>query len=786
MRVRFLASLVLAGAGAATIFAAFPGTDVFLPMVGRSPGVPPSQWYTTVWVYNPNPSAVDVRFHLLERNKVNTSPVTFDDVLQPGETKKYENAVQTVFGKAVWGAIRITSEAKVVVNERFYDHPTGADAADTKGQYFAGVPKELAIGAGQTTQLLGAYQTLPADDSDFRYNFGFVETIGSSARIRATVFDPLGAELAAKEYTIGAWSQLQYAFRDHFPDVDTENARMRVQVISGAGRVIAYGTGIANGSQDPTTFEMASVLPSASAAVEHDGTLTGDGTAGSPLGLADAAVTLEKIATTNAPVAVPVAAMEANGAATMVLATDGSTLSWQAPGGVSGLAVGGVTFGSAAGGLAQDAASLYWDDAANALGIGTATPSQQLELTGNLKLPATTDGGGQIVLGASRFLHGAGSDNTFVGAGAGRTSLPDSARNVGVGDETLASLIDGDDNTGVGYGALAFDAGGSWNTAVGSQALSKNTSGYQNTAMGKGALSRNATGSYNTAVGYVALETSTASYSNTAVGYRALANSTGSHNSALGFNVLSNNTSGSNNCAFGEDALLASTTGQQNVAIGLDAMEETEDGSYNTALGTDALSSLLSGSYNVALGFNAGNGITGGDNNIFIGSPAGAAGESDTIRIGDDQTAAYLAGASGATSAGGVPLLVGADGKLGTASSSRRYKEAITDIADEAELLMRLRPVAFYYRPERDPERVRQYGLIAEEVAEVAPGLVVRSPEGEPEAVRYQLVGALLLAEVQRQRRLLNAQAGVIEALAARIGALERTQPSLVVAGVHP
>jgi len=777
VRVRSLAALASWLAGAATVFAAFPATDVFLPMVGRSPGVPPSQWYTTVWVFNPNPSAVDVRFHLLERNKTNTSPVTFDDVLQPGETRKYENAVQTLFGRTAWGAIRVTSAAKVVVNERFYDHPAGAGDKETTGQSFAGVPRELAIGAGQTTQLLGAYQTLPAADSDFRYNFGFVETTGSSARLRVTVLDQLGGELAAREYTIGAYSQLQYAFRDHFPDVESENARLRVQVVSGVGRVIAYGTGIANGSQDPTTFEMASVLPSLSGVVEHDATLTGDGTAGSPLGLADAAVTLEKIAAAAAPAVPPAAAMEAAAAATRVLATDGSTLSWQEAASLGGLAPGGVTFGSPGGALAQDAAGLFWNDATNALGIGTTTPTQQLELTGNLQLPATTDSGGQLLLGTGRFLHGAGSDNTFVGLDSGRTSLPDAAHNVGVGDETLASLTDGDDNTAVGSAAMVFDTTGSANTAVGSMALLKNTSGFSNTAVGYVALSDNTTGPYNTAVGFMALDANTTGGSNTAVGYRALATNTGAHNSALGFNALSHNTAGGYNSAFGEDALLANTTGAQNVAIGLDAMEEMTAGSYNTALGTDALSSLFSGDFNVALGFNAGYGITGGDNNIYIGAPAGAAEESNTIRIGDEQTAAYLAGASGATSAGGVPLLVGADGKLGTASSSRRAKEEITDVAEEAEVLMRLRPVAFYYRPERDPERVRQYGLIAEEVAEVAPGLVVRSPEGEPEAVRYHLVNALLLAEVQRQRRLLDEQAALIGALAARVDALESTPP---------
>ena len=45
---------------------------------------------------------------------------------------------------------------------------------------------------------------------------------------------------------------------------------------------------------------------------------------------------------------------------------------------------------------------------------------------------------------------------------------------------------------------------------------------------------------------------------------------------------------------------------------------------------------------------------------------------------------------------------------------------------------MKLRPVAFYYRPELDEAQTRQYGLVAEEVAQVAPQLVVYDKDGAP------------------------------------------------------
>ena len=130
--------------------------------------------------------------------------------------------------------------------------------------------------------------------------------------------------------------------------------------------------------------------------------------------------------------------------------------------------------------------------------------------------------------------------------------------------------------------------------------------------------------------------------------------------------------------------------------------------------------------------------------------------ESDTIRVGQQQTSTYIAGISGATSAGGVAVYVDAEGKLGTVTSSRRYKQQIEDMDAESDVLMKLRPVSFYYRPELDETHTRQYGLVAEEVAEVVPDLVAYDKDGAPQTVRYHFVNAMLLNEVQKQRRQLE------------------------------
>ena len=132
----------------------------------------------------------------------------------------------------------------------------------------------------------------------------------------------------------------------------------------------------------------------------------------------------------------------------------------------------------------------------------------------------------------------------------------------------------------------------------------------------------------------------------------------------------------------------------------------------------------------------------------------GTAAESNVIKIGSSQTSAYIAGISGQTSSGGVAVYINSSGKLGTLTSSARFKEDINDMGDASSVLMKLRPVTFKYKDEfADGDKSTQYGLIAEEVAQVAPNLVAYDKDGKLLTVYYNRVNAMLLNEVQKQQK---------------------------------
>ena len=142
------------------------------------------------------------------------------------------------------------------------------------------------------------------------------------------------------------------------------------------------------------------------------------------------------------------------------------------------------------------------------------------------------------------------------------------------------------------------------------------------------------------------------------------------------------------------------------------------------------------------------------DYNIAIGN-RGVPGEAHTIRIGTTgtQTDAYIAGITGTTVPTGVPVIVDADGHLGTTTSSARFKEAIKPMDKASETILALKPVTFRYKHDLDPAGIPQFGLVAEEVAKVNPDLVARDEQGKPYTVRYEAVNAMLLNEFLKEHR---------------------------------
>jgi hypothetical protein len=308
--------------------------------------------------------------------------------------------------------------------------------------------------------------------------------------------------------------------------------------------------------------------------------------------------------------------------------------------------------------------------------------------------------------------------NALAGLGAG-------AGNTGVGWYALFTAGDSSFSTGVGAGALTLNAADS-NTAVGAAALLLNTTGGENVAIGTDALVLNDSGSDNNAVGAFALFNNTIGTFNNAHGRDALFDNTGSENNAFGDLALELNTTGGGNSAFGDDALDSCDTGSENVAIGDEAGTDVVAGSHIICIGADV---------------NGGGPFADFDNTCYIGSIFG-----EPVSDPGTQTAVF----------------VDQFNVVGIFNSSRKYKHDIQSMDKASEELYRLKPVTFKFNS--DWKGTTEYGLIAEDVAEVDPQLVVRK-DGELVTVRYEQINAMLLNEFLKEHKKVEEQQASISQL---------------------
>ena len=228
----------------------------------------------------------------------------------------------------------------------------------------------------------------------------------------------------------------------------------------------------------------------------------------------------------------------------------------------------------------------------------------------------------------------------------------------------------------------------------------------------------------------------------------------GSGNTATGQRALFSNTTGISNTANGAQALYFNTTGDTNTATGINALIDNTSGSDNTAVGRGALGANTTGNNNIALGAFAGGGVTTANNVIAIG------------HVGFNvSNSCFIGNIRGVTTAAtdAIPVVIDSLGQLGTVSSSRRFKKEIKPMDKASEPILALKPVTFHYKG--DTKDTRQFGLIAEEVAEVNPDLVARDKDGEVYTVRYDQINAMLLNEFLKEYKKVEAQQVAITGL---------------------
>lgn len=162
-----------------------------------------------------------------------------------GQVKAIDNVLQAMNLTTAAGALSITtsSAANLSVTGRTYTQT----ATGTIGQFVPAVLPSQAVGAGERTM-----QLLQLEDSDqFRATVGIAETSGKAATVEISVITPDAKAIPKVQFTLDPNASMQVPVAG-FGLGNIYNARVTVKVISGSGRVTAYGSVVDQQSLDPT------------------------------------------------------------------------------------------------------------------------------------------------------------------------------------------------------------------------------------------------------------------------------------------------------------------------------------------------------------------------------------------------------------------------------------------------------------------------------------------------------------------------------------------------------
>jgi endosialidase-like protein len=440
---------------------------------------------------------------------------------------------------------------------------------------------------------------------------------------------------------------------------------------------------------------------------------------------------------------------------------------------LSGITLGQGTATSPSLSFNGDFATGIFSSGAGTLNISTGGTNRLTVLpNGDVDLP------GNILKNGTMFLHSGSS-----GLGLGLNALNNTS---------------GIQNTATGDSALGGNAG-SENTADGAFALSENTSGNENTATGNSALALNTGGSGNTADGRQALLLNTSGNNNTSIGTRsgytavsANGNTTGSNNTFIGSQAgpgvpssvpINNATaiganavvSANNSLVLGSINGINGATADTHVGIGTTTPNAklTISGSGSASAVTAARFDLFNstamtgylqaatdtGQFQLATTAGTTRFLIDDTGNVGIGTLT------PTVKL----HVAGLLAVNTLGAAGSTMLCRNSSLQLSTCSSSIRYKTNLNTFSPGIDLIRRLQPVSFDWKQ----DGTHDFGLVAEDVANVEPLLVTHNDDGDIEGVKYDRVGVVLVNAVKEQQAQIEEQKKHIAELEERLTAVE-------------
>lgn len=216
-----------------------------------------TNFHSDIRIYNGGsaPAVVRMTYYPLAnlQGMLTGDPVSADPItIGAGQVKAIDNVLPTTFHLTTGGGSLVATtdiQSSLVLTERTYSNVPGGG---TFGQFIPGVTPDQGVALGdRPLQILQLEQS-----AAFRTNVGIVELTGNPVTVRLSLSVPSTKVSPLIDISLPANGFIQIPIASITSLLsttsDTFNARISVQVLSGTGRVTAYGSVIDGTTADPT------------------------------------------------------------------------------------------------------------------------------------------------------------------------------------------------------------------------------------------------------------------------------------------------------------------------------------------------------------------------------------------------------------------------------------------------------------------------------------------------------------------------------------------------------
>jgi hypothetical protein len=221
--------------------------DTLIPAVAHAAGAEDSTWRSDVIAVNLGTTGADLG---LSYDDGGSGLISRTATLQPGETRRWTDVVESLFGSDGVGVITVEAASHVVMTARTYNL---AAAGGTFGQALPGLVISDAIPEGSVGCVMGL-----RENDQWRSNLGLVNLGFQSAAVRVRLFNATGMQIGRtlqRNVPARGWTQIDRVLSAAGAG-ENDLAYATVEPLNAGAAIWAYGSVVDNITGDPTTISV--------------------------------------------------------------------------------------------------------------------------------------------------------------------------------------------------------------------------------------------------------------------------------------------------------------------------------------------------------------------------------------------------------------------------------------------------------------------------------------------------------------------------------------------------